>query len=91
MQIHNGVGFTPFHAWDENDTSRNEQAYLEMENMLNGKTLLSIKRAVFLHRTDWNGKANHSSKGCMIIDGRQWRNVETQLKKSSNIFLRINR
>ena len=47
--------------------------------------------SVFLHRTDWNGKANHSSKGCMIIDGRQWRNVETQLKKSSNIFLRINR
>ena len=47
--------------------------------------------SVFLHRTDWNGKANHSSKGCMIIDGRQWRNVETQLKKSSNIFLKINR
>lgn len=47
--------------------------------------------SVFMHRTDWNGIANHSSKGCMIFDGRQWRNVEKQLKKSSNIFLRVNR
>ena len=47
--------------------------------------------AVFMHRTDWSGAANHSSKGCMIIDGRQWRSVEKQLKKSSNIFLRVNR
>ena len=42
-----------------------------------------------MHRTNWDGKANVSSKGCMIIDGRQWRNVEKQLKKSSDIFLKV--
>ena len=51
----------------------------------------STMTSVFMHRTDWNGTANHSSKGCMVIDGRQWRDVQKQLKKSSNIFLRVNR
>ena len=51
----------------------------------------STMTSVFMHRTDWNGIANHSSKGCMVIDGRQWRDVQKQLKKSSNIFLRVNR
>ena len=55
----------------------------------NGKE--TMMNGVFMHRTDWTGKANVSSKGCMIIDGRQWRNVEKQLQKSSNIYLRINR
>jgi RHS repeat-associated protein len=51
----------------------------------------STMTSVFMHRTNWNGMANHSSKGCLVIDGRQWRDVQKQLKKSSNIFLRVNR
>ena len=46
---------------------------------------------VFLHRTDWSGNASKSSKGCLIIDGRQWRDVEKQLGKSSNIYIRVTR
>jgi len=46
---------------------------------------------VFFHRTDWNGNASKSSKGCLIIDGRQWRDVEKQLGKSSNIYIRVTR
>ena len=44
---------------------------------------------VFLHRTDWNGTARNASKGCPIIDGRQWREVEKQLGKSQNIRIKI--
>ena len=35
--------------------------------------------------------ARNSSKGCPTIDGRQWRSVERQLGKSSNIRIRITR
>ena len=46
---------------------------------------------VFMHRTNWNGNASKSSKGCLIIDGRDWRKVEKQLRKSSKIHIRIKR
>ncbi|MDI3480221.1 MAG: hypothetical protein PWQ43_144 [Rikenellaceae bacterium] len=46
---------------------------------------------VIFHKTDLNKKATNSSKGCLIIDGSSWRDVEKQLKKSSNIFIRITR
>ncbi len=46
---------------------------------------------VFLHRTDWNGNAGKASKGCIIIDARVWRDVEEQLGKSQNIYLKITR
>lgn len=58
-----------------------------LEGTKDGKT--TAMTSVFMHRTNWGGDASHSSKGCLIIDGRQWRNVEKQLKKSSNIFLRL--
>ena len=53
------------------------------------KGVATTMTEIFMHRTNWDGTANHSSKGCMIIDGRQWRDVEKQLKRSSNIYLRI--
>ena len=46
---------------------------------------------IFFHRTNWDGQATHSSQGCLIIDGRQWRSVEKQLGKSTNMLLRITR
>ncbi|MDI6833101.1 MAG: hypothetical protein QMD02_04550, partial [Bacteroidales bacterium] len=61
----------------------------EPKGTRNGKNV--TMEGVFLHRTDWNGKATNSSMGCLIIDGRDWRDVEKQLKKSSNIFIRITR
>jgi RHS repeat-associated protein len=50
-----------------------------------------IMDAIFFHRTNWSGKATHSSQGCQIIDGRQWRDVEKQLGKCSNIYFRVRR
>ncbi len=47
--------------------------------------------AIFLHRTDWNGRAKKASKGCLIIDGRQWWKVEKQLDKSKNIYIYVTR
>lgn len=52
-----------------------------------GKTMTEI----FLHRTNRDGNASLSSKGCLLIDGRQWTNVEELLGKSNNIYIRINR
>jgi len=46
---------------------------------------------VFFHRTDWDGTARNSSKGCPIGDGRQWRSVETQLGRSLDIRFRLYR
>ncbi len=46
---------------------------------------------VFLHRTNWDGKAANSSKGCLVIDGRRWGEVEVQLKVSQKIYLLLNR
>jgi len=48
-----------------------------------------IKTQIFFHRTNNDGKATHSSKGCPNIDGRQWRSVERQLGKSKDIYFRI--
>ena len=49
------------------------------------------KSEIFFHRTNNDGKATHSSSGCMIIDGRHWNKVEKQLGKSMNIYIRIQR
>jgi len=65
---------------------------------IDGKPLRGTKNdqnvtmdGVFFHRTDWNGKATNTSKGCPTVDGRSWRNVEKQLGKSMNIRIRISR
>jgi hypothetical protein len=50
-----------------------------------------IKTEIYLHRNNWSGKGTSSSSGCLNIDGRQWRNVEKQLGKSNNIFIRVTR
>jgi len=60
-----------------------------LKGMKNGKEV--PMNGVYFHRTDWNGNAKNASKGCPTIDGRQWRSVEKQLGKSSNIFFRISR
>lgn len=38
-----------------------------------------------------NGTATKASAGCLLIDGRSWRDVEKQLGKSRNIFIQLNR
>ena len=53
----------------------------------NGKDMVGV----FMHRTNWDGKATNASSGCLVIDGRQWKNVEHQLGKSQNIYLRLTR
>lgn len=45
--------------------------------------------SVFMHRTNWDGNASKSSKGCLVIDGRSWRDVENQIGKSSKIYIRV--
>jgi RHS repeat-associated protein len=50
-----------------------------------------IKTGIFFHRTNNNGYAARSSSGCLIVDGRQWKDVEKQLGKSKNIFIRVTR
>ena len=57
----------------------------------NKNTGLSYISSVFLHRTNWNGRADKSSKGCLVIDGRSWRSVEKQIEKSKNIYIKLNR
>lgn len=47
--------------------------------------------SVAVHRTNWNGRADKSSKGCLVIDGRSWRSVEKQIEKSKNIYIKLNR
>lgn len=63
------------------------------EKMLEGvrNELPTTMTGVFMHRTNWDGRANSSSKGCLIIDARSWRDVEMQLQQSSNIYLRVYR
>lgn len=58
-----------------------------------------VKSAIFLHRTNHNGFAGSRvkpnghvsavSRGCPVIDGRQWKRVESQLGKISSFRLRI--
>ena len=64
----------------------------------NGKSLKGTNKGkqvdmtgVYLHRTNWDGDVTHSSKGCLVIDGRDWRLVEKQLSKSQNIYIRLRR
>lgn len=57
-------------------------------NKINGT---SVMTEIFLHRTNSDGRATHSSKGCLVIDGRSWRDVEKQLGKSYNIYLKLMR
>ena len=60
----------------------------------NKQTNNNYMEHIFFHRTNLNGVATHSSQGCIVIDGNinnlnNWKQVETQLEKSSNIFFRI--
>lgn len=55
-------------------------------NKHNGKTFME---GIFLHRTNKDGTALRSSQGCLIIDGRSWDDVEKQLGKSNNIYLKL--
>ena len=57
-------------------------------NKINGT---SVMTEIFLHRTNSDGSATHSSEGCLVIDGRSWRDVEKQLGKSNNIYLKLMR
>lgn len=52
----------------------------------------------YLHRTNNDGNAlgnpaggHPVSSACIVIDGRSWKQVEQQLNKSENIFLRLTR
>ena len=63
---------------------------------LNKQTNKNYMEHIFFHRTNLNGVATYSSQGCIIIDGNintlnNWKHVEAQLEKSSNIFFRITR
>lgn len=51
----------------------------------------SYMEGIFFHRTDNDGTARKSSQGCLVVDGRSWKNVEKQLGKSSNIYLKLSR
>ena len=57
-------------------------------NKYNNKTYME---EIFFHRTDNDGTARNSSRGCLVVDGRSWKNVEKQLGKSSNIYLKLSR
>ena len=54
----------------------------------NGK---SYMEGIFLHRTNWSGKATRSSQGCLCIDGRQWKGFESQLGKMKSFRIRVTR
>ena len=59
------------------------------KNKLTGLDYIS---EVFLHRTNWAGKATGGvSQGCLIIDGRQWRKVEKQLGKLNSFLIQVRR
>ena len=57
-------------------------------NKSNGE---NVMKGIFFHRTNTDGNATHSSVGCLVIDGRSWNNVEKQLGKSNNIYLKLSR
>lgn len=54
-------------------------------------TKTSFMDDIFLHRTNFDGRATNASKGCLVIDGRYWHNVEKQLCKSKKIFITLTR
>ena len=60
-------------------------------NGYNKATGLQYITDVFFHRTNWNGKASSSSKGCLVVNGKDWKKVEKQLGYSKHIFLRLTR
>ena len=51
----------------------------------------SYMEGIFFHRTDNDGTARKSSKGCLVVDGRSWTSIEKQLGKSNNIYLKLSR
>lgn len=55
-------------------------------NKYNGKTFME---GIFLHKTNKDCTALKSSQGCLIIDGKSWDNVEIQMGKSNNIYLKF--
>jgi hypothetical protein len=57
-------------------------------NKVTGKPFMS---GVFIHRSNWSGKATHSSRGCLVICGTQYRRFEQQIGKISNIGLTLRR
>ncbi len=61
------------------------------EGGINKNTGEKYISGVFLHRTNNDGKASNSSRGCLVIDGRRWKEVETQLKESQKIYLVLKR
>jgi RHS repeat-associated protein len=56
------------------------------KNKANGKNYME---AIFMHRTNWDGKCTSSSQGCLIIDGRQWKSVEKQLGKIKSFTIQV--
>lgn len=58
---------------------------------INKYTRAAVMIGVFLHRTNWSGHAANASKGCPVIDGRKWREVERQLGHSQNIYMKLTR
>lgn len=74
-RVHNLDGSTRINP-DGGTNKANEKNYME---------------GIFFHRTNWDGKATHSSQGCLNIDGRQWKSVEQQLGKISSFRIRVTR
>ena len=54
----------------------------------NGKTYME---GIFFHRTNWSGKATHSSQGCLLVCGTQWKQLENQLGKLNSFRIRVTR
>ena len=71
--------------------SQNGSTQLPVVGGINKATGKSYMTSTFIHRTDWSGKANRSSKGCLLIDGRQYRRFEKQLGKAMTISITLRR
>ena len=57
-------------------------------NKVNGKPYME---SIFFHRTNWDGNAENSSQGCLLLDGRYWSSIDQLLQTSQNILLKLNR
>ena len=71
--------------------SQNGKTTLPVEGGINKLTKLSFMSDVFIHRTNWSGKADKASRGCLLIDGRQYRRFEKQLGKAMSISVTLRR
>ncbi len=71
--------------------SQNGSTQLPVVRGMNKATGKSYMTSAFIHRTDWSGKANRSSQGCLLIDGRQYRRFEKQLGKAMSISVTLRR